>query len=589
MIVSIESSIATFKTVRFHAGLNVLLADTQPGATDKQTRNSAGKTSLIEIIHFLLGAKCAKDSLFRTDALLEHSFTGTFVVGGVTMTVQRSGNVPARIFLPEGSENALGLVTKTEKATGRLYVTNENWKTYLGRKMFALPEIAQDSDDEQSGTLSFRSLIAYFARRRESGAFFKPVQQAQMQQRSDWQTNLSYILGLDWEIPLEFQKVRDKEKNLDELKKASQAGALGEVIGTVAVLRPQVTIADANAQKLREQLSNFEVLESYKDLSDRAARARNEMQALGREAVSLKESLQHLQSALLVELPPERADLQQMYEAAGIELPEVALRRFDEVNLFYSSVVENRRIHLQAQISHIENEIAQGELRMGSLDIERRDILTTLQGRGALEDFVRLQSSLATLDAQAAALRERFKAAEALEGQSTQLDIDRGNLKRRLQKDFHDRQLILDRAILIIAETIAELYDDRTGRFVVEATENGPEFKISIEGDRGGGISSMEIFCFDLTLFQIASQRFGGTGFLIHDSHLFDGVDERQVARALILGQRAAGSGQYIVTMNSDIFNKLPLPAKFDRSKIIVSTRLSDETETGGLFGFRFD
>jgi uncharacterized protein YydD (DUF2326 family) len=401
-----------------------------------------------------------------------------------------------------GSENVPGLVTKTEKATGRIYVSNENWKAYLGRKMFSLPEIARDSDDEQSGTLSFRSLIAYFARRREAGAFFKPVQQAQMQQRSDWQTNLSYILGLDWEIPLEFQNVRDKEKNLDELKKASQAGALGEVIGTVAVLRPQVTIAEATAQKLREQLSNFEVLDSYKDLSDRAARARTDMQALGREAVSLKESLQHLLSALSVELPPERSDLQQMYEAAGVELPEIALRRFDEVNRFYSSVVENRRSHLQAQITQIESEIARGELRMGSLDVERRDIMTTLQGRGALDDFVRLQGNLATLDAQAAALRERFKAAVALEGQSTQLDIDRSNLKRRLQKDFHDRQLILDRAILIIAETIAELYDGRTGRFVVEATENGPEFNISIEGDRGGGISSMEIFCFDLTLFQ---------------------------------------------------------------------------------------
>jgi uncharacterized protein YydD (DUF2326 family) len=111
MIVSVESSITTFKTVRFHAGLNVLLADTQPGATDKQTRNSAGKTSLIEIIHFLLGAKCAKDSLFRTDALLAHSFTGTFVIGGITMTVQRSGNVPARIFLLAGSEHAAS--TKT--------------------------------------------------------------------------------------------------------------------------------------------------------------------------------------------------------------------------------------------------------------------------------------------------------------------------------------------------------------------------------------------------------------------------------------------------------------------------------------------
>jgi uncharacterized protein YydD (DUF2326 family) len=78
MIISIGSSIPTFKTMTFHRGLNVLLADTSPGATEKQTRNSAGKTSLIEIIHFLLGADCDKDSLFRTDALIKHSFQGTF-------------------------------------------------------------------------------------------------------------------------------------------------------------------------------------------------------------------------------------------------------------------------------------------------------------------------------------------------------------------------------------------------------------------------------------------------------------------------------------------------------------------------------
>jgi uncharacterized protein YydD (DUF2326 family) len=66
MILSIESSDARFKTVRFHQGLNVLLSDSQPGATEKQTRNSAGKTSLVEVLHFLFGSDCDKDSLFRT-------------------------------------------------------------------------------------------------------------------------------------------------------------------------------------------------------------------------------------------------------------------------------------------------------------------------------------------------------------------------------------------------------------------------------------------------------------------------------------------------------------------------------------------
>jgi uncharacterized protein YydD (DUF2326 family) len=137
---------------------------------------------------------------------------------------------------------------------------------------------------------------------------------------------------------------------------------------------------------------------------------------------------------------------------------------------------------------------------------------------------------------------------------------------------------------------IGELYDDRTGRFVVEASKNGPEFHISIEGDRGGGIANIEIFCLDLTLLEIATERFGGPGFLIHDSHLFDGVDARQIARALTLGARLAKKKkvQYIVTMNSDIFDSLPLTEEVDRASVVLGTKLSDETETGGLFGFRF-
>ena len=45
-----------------------------------------------------------------------------------------------------------------------------------------------------------------------------------------------------------------------------------------------------------------------------------------------------------------------------------------------------------------------------------------------------------------------------------------------------------------------------------------------------------------------------GSGFLIHDSHLFDGIDGRQVISALRAGAEIAEElgFQYIVTMNED-------------------------------------
>ena len=591
MIISIESSISTFKSVHFHEGLNVLLSDSKPGASEKQTRNSAGKTSLVEIIHFIFGSDCDKDSLFRTDALIAHSFRGVLLIEGEQFLVERTGSDPSKIFLYQGGEKQSAFPIRIEKETGRRFVSYINWRIFLGHALFGMPNDIKGTAYEDPYTPSFRSMFSYFVRRRNSGGLISPERQAEKQQRVDWQVNLSYLLGLDWQIPLEFNKIRMRERSLEELKKAAKQGVLGDVVGTVSQLRPQVTIAESKARRLRDQLENFEVLDSYKSLSRRAAAAKTEMQNLTRASVALNETLEHLERALDAEKAPERSDLQRLYAAAGVELPGVAMRRFEEVARFYESVVENRRAHLEQEIAEVRHRIASYERDLKDLDIERSEILKTLQGRGALDDFIDLQRSLAESEAAAASLRERFKAAEILEGEATQLVIDRVNLQRRLQDDHRSRKVALDEAILIIADAISELYEDRQGRFVVEASDNGPEFKISIEGDRGGGIAKMEIFCFDLALLQIVTRRLGGPKFLVHDSHLFDGVDERQIARALLLGYRATSRNelQYIVMMNSDIFDRLPLSDEIDRLKVVLPTRLSDETETGGLFGFRFN
>jgi hypothetical protein len=92
--------------------------------------------------------------------------------------------------------------------------------------------------------------------------------------------------------------------------------------------------------------------------------------------------------------------------------------------------------------------------------------------RGAQIGGAALQEKLARLGAEAASLRTRFNAAEKLEGQKTELDIDRANIKRRLQEDHRARKSRLDQAILFIGRTIGELYEGRTGEFVVDATRS---------------------------------------------------------------------------------------------------------------------
>jgi uncharacterized protein YydD (DUF2326 family) len=588
MIIAIESDLPGFKPVKLGPGLNVLLADKSPQSGEKQTRNSAGKSSLVELIHFLLGGK-ASGALPCHEALKSHTFFGTFDFGGQQLRVGRSGGDPSKIVLDEAQALAAGLPPRFDKKSGIHCVSNEVWKEFLGNQFFRLPFPLKGTAFEQSYTPSFRSMIAYFIRRR--GGFSRPEKHAEKQAGWDSQVNLSYLLGLDWTIPFELEKVRQRERQLEELKKAAKGGAVGEIIGTVAELRPRMVIAEANVEKLRRDLADFRVVESYREMSDRASTVRGEMLVIERGSVILKQTLDHLEATFNDERPPASTDVDRLYRSVGIELPSVAVRRFEEVKAFHQSVIANRRTRLEEQIVEVRQELAAAETMSEALDTERSEILRFLDGSGALEDFTALQERLATLAVEAAALRERFSAAEILEGSKTELESDRINLKRRLQEDHHARQSQLDKAILFIGAAISDLYGDRTGEFVVAAKDGGPVFEITIQGDRGGGISQIEIFCLDLALMSLTAEANRGPRFLIHDSHLFDGVDERQVSKALQLGKATADriGGQYLVTMNSDIFDRLPLPPTFDRAAIVLSTRLSDDGEAGGLFGFRFD
>ena len=86
----------------------------------------------------------------------------------------------------------------------------------------------------------------------------------------------------------------------------------------------------------------------------------------------------------------------------------------------------------------------------------------------------------------------------------------------------------------------------------------------------------------------IAHRAGRGPDFLVHDSKLYDGVDERQVARALELAAEVTREEgmQYIVTMNSDDLTKAERMG-FDAEPYVIEPRL-DDSDQGGLFGFRF-
>lgn len=591
MILSITSTIPTFKSLEFRKGLNFVLADVTASSTDKQTRNSAGKTSLVEIIHFLLGGNAA-GTAFKKKELINEQFTAGLVIRGQKLSVTRGGRDPDRILLDEEGARALKIPFDRDLSDGSTFVTLSDWKEFLGEAWFGFPKAKTGTPFDTRSAPSFRTLISYFARRQKEGDFRSVKLMADQSHTWNWQINLSYLLGLDWEIPRKFLELANRRKALEALKKAIKEGEFGALFDKVGTIRPELHKVEMRIESLRAQVETFRVHDSYRDLAGRAASIKTEMSDIAFEMVGLNETIAHLKEAMTEDEQPSYVNVEQMYEIAGVELPSTAIRRFDEVKEFQASVIKNRRSYLSQQVASTEEWRSKRDDRLREIDAERSEILKTLDGRGAFEDLMRMREDLGTQSAKAETLRSKLDMAQQLEANATVMKKELAELALSLQADHRRHEEALAKATIVVSEAIEALYDDRTGNLVIEVTDKGAlAIDIDIQGGGNkGGIDMMKVFCFDIMLLKIVSERFGGPRFLIHDSHLFDGVDGRQVSSAIQFAAKIADEvgGQYIVAMNSDEFNSKVLPDHPEAINAVISPRLTDD-ETGGLFGFRFD
>ncbi|MDP9120140.1 MAG: DUF2326 domain-containing protein [Acidobacteriota bacterium] len=459
----------------------------------------------------------------------------------------------------------------------------------LGRAFFGIDdEVDSDEGEGASSRPTFRSLFSYFVRREPTGGMRAASRNSGMQQKGDEQVAISFLVGIDWTIAQQWEAVRQKEKQIRDLKRIVGQGVLTEVLDSAASLRSRLVVADERLKRVLAALSSFRVHEQYHSLEHEASSITRDLGELADENQIDRTYIDELEAAMRAETPPAPADLARLYEEAGVILPELVRRRYEDVLKFHESVIRNRRSYLAVEHSAATERVRSRELRRVGIDHRRSELMGMLKSYGALEEFVALQAEHGRLQAEAETLRRRFEAASQLESTNSSLESDRVRLVARLRQEFAERSSVLDEAIRTFSNIVEELYGE-PGQLEFHPTHNGPALRIAIKGDRSRGIGNMEIFCFDMMLQRLCAQQKIGPGFLVHDSHLFDGVDPRQTGRALAVGARLANEVgfQYLVTLNSDVLSEIPTDLKLDQ--YLLRERLTDSSDDGGLFGIRFE
>jgi len=594
MIHRVSSNRQDFRAVSFEPGFNVVLAERTIEASDKESRNGSGKTSLVEIIHFCLGGDVSRGTLGHA-ALRGWSFSLDLDVAGQRVTAERNTAEPRKIWI-SGSTAGWPIEIRRDEDTAADYVTADDWKTLLSRRVFGLTS----AEDEATFAPSARGLLSYFIRRGRD-AFTEPFSFFRAQPGWSKQVHVAALLGLDWRFPRSAALLKQQEDRLrtarnavEEWRDAAADAAAGPGLipgeateGSLEATRISLSV---RASEFAEQLAVFRVHPQYREYEGEASRLTSQIHDLVNENVVAREVITHYVRSLQEEESAPESRVNDLYAEMDINFPEQVVERIEAVRAFHQRIAENRREYLGTEIARVESEIEERDRRVHVLSDRRAELLAFLAEHGALEEFLRLQQEhqrildhLARLEAEVAALR-------SFEVESAQLRIKREELHLAARRDFDERRPIWTEAIELFASNTGFLYE-HPGQLILDVTEaGGLSFKVEIERAASQGVQEMVVFAYDLMLAQRWAKRSEGLGVLVHDSTIFDGVDERQVARALRLASTSAEDlgFQYICFLNSDQVPWQELEEQGMNFREAVSLELTDAGEDGGLFGIRF-
>lgn len=568
-----------FKASDFSPGLNIAVAIRTKRGNSKDSRNAVGKSSLVAVLDFLLGSDVGTSHLLRRPELMNESFRLVFDGPTGPVAASRSGGAPGQILVDQNitNENEPIFSLETENT-----VSLTEWRSWLGAELFDV--------HGQPGEPSYRSLIAYYLRSARNG-FGDPVKTVHQQSAADVQGPISYLFGFDHQLAQRAKDLAQARKNVSALRKLSRDPVLGRTFGDAGQLEAEIATLTIQRDRIAQQLAEFRVLDRYNEHRQRADQLSQRIRRANDQAAIVEQRSRELTEAVRAEddSQPDHNYLREAYEQVNITFPDAVRRRFGEVEEFHRSVVRNRRQYLTAELTQTEQRAIDLQEEIRILDSERSGLMKLLQQGGALETFQEIQRQLGELDGRIAGLRERRTTLVRLREAENEIKRDSLQLHDQVEQDLAERRDQINMASQLFTRYAFELYEShRSAALIVEAAENGYRITPTLGSDRSTGVKHMAIFCFDLAMVVSAHRAGRGPDFLVHDSQLYDGVEERQLAYALDLANKVCEEEglQYVVTLNSDDLEKA------ERIKPGLSfhqcTTMTDEYDTGGLFGIRF-
>lgn len=578
MLKQVRSSLPKFRTTTFDSGFNVVLANIVEDSNETESTNGLGKTTLLRIIHFCLGATVSRDRVISHPQLAGVSFGLTFVYGGDEIRVDRKTNEETVAVTSKFLDGVSIEVIST--ADGVTVISADDWERVLSAKF--LPDARIPDTPNFSPT--FREVAGYLIRLSKP-AFVDPQQAFANQKGTSKRLILSYLLGLNWQAQRELDGERSKRDQVNSAIKALEDAKSSTDEHSIGDLEAQRVVLDTEIESKRGEVANFRVRDDYRSLEDRLNAVDRRIHDLVNANHADARLLEYYQRS--AKEAPEVAphDPIAILKEAGAVFQADALRSLEEVAEFHAQVYKNRADFLAAEIARLKTDIAERRATIDLLSGEKTSLLQLLKSSGALETFIDLQRDLSEIEAKRDALVGRIEERKRFDIRKDTLSESIIQSRGVLKRDLEDRRQRVDEAIGLFAEYTQQLYG-APGRLSIDIKDSGYVLGFSIQREGSDGVDQMVVFCFDLVVATLRARRSHAFVTLIHDSSMFADVDPRQYGVGLQLARRTAEKEgfQYICCLNEGALPQGHLGEL--KLEDFVKLRLTD-TDDGRLLGMR--
>lgn len=564
-LIKLSADHESFKTIAFNPkGLTLIVGSK---SSKGKTYNGVGKSLVVELLHFCLGA--AKNDEFL-EKIPQWEFTLEFELAGSKSKVSRNT-----------SNQGVMLLDNVEMKVAA-------FNDWIESRVFSIPP-------DISG-VTFRSLIPRFMRRGQKQ--YVDPRDAGDYSAYDKLVRNALLLGIDVELIAQKNQIRTQIKNLQELRKNFKSDPLLRDFysgGKDADI--QLGHLDRQIAELQTAREQFVVAENYYELQKSADALATEIEIAKNEVFLAFSAIENIDRSMkeqpdlpLVRVKALYGELMQVFQPA-------ALKRLDDVSHFHERLLENRlarlsreKLRLLSRVDSLESELKK---KQEQLDTQLR----ILGHATALDQYTAVVNQIATLTADAQKLKD-YKAIQ-LEYSNRAADLE-GQLSEEVKKAngyLEDTQALRGRTFSVFAKYVARFYPRAPAGITLHNNDGNNQLRfdldVRVENDSSDGINEVRVFCYDLTLLTLQINHH--IAFLFHDSRLYANMDVRQRATLFRTAHEVTSrlGYQYIATLNPDSISGMDDEFKGEEMSEIIERNivleLKDDSPAGKLLGIQVD